>query len=258
MNYFFLLTKEGLQSNLSIPKFQNTGLFCEDLKLYGARVEKEKWKFFQPKYVESNYFWKLDSNDQRINDIFFLASEKNFTFQLNSNKLLDLNTFTNTFPDYRANLSIKNELGAISSYQSEYPFQMTTKTGSIYSSISTLGNFDAKVNGVFVRNIHHLPKEDNFEGFVYDLITKKVLKSFTLISNKCNFISFEDLQDNGSLVLYCKGYLGVPVYYSESSNGSLSLEHTHPPHENIQGVDRYKLVTKKKKYLDEKISETFL
>tara|TARA_B100001093_G_scaffold517581_1_gene599506 strand:- start:209 stop:973 length:765 start_codon:yes stop_codon:yes gene_type:complete len=254
MNYFFLLVKEDLKSNLSIPKFKNSGEFSKNLKLFGARIEEQKWKFYKPECIESENFWKVESDDKNFNDIYFLASAEQFDLQTNSDNLLDLNNFTNTFPDYRANLSVKNKAGAISSYQSEYPHQMTQRTGSIYSSISTLGNFQAVENGVFVRNIYDKPFQDEFDGYIYDYKSGTVLKKVTLITNSCNFISFEDVEDNGSLILFCKGFLGVPIYFSKSKAGNLSLEHTHPPHENIQGPDRFKIVSMIKKDLDERVS----
>ena len=254
MNYFFLLAKEDLKSDLSIPKFKNSGEFCKDLKLFGARIEEQKWRFFKPEYSESENFWKVESDEKNFNDIYFLASTEQFNLQSNSKNLLDLNNFTNTFPDYRANLSVKNETGAISSYQSEYPYQMTQRKGSIYSSISTLGNFHALENGVFVRNIYDEPFQNEFDGYIYDYKSETVLKKITLITNSCNFISFDDVEDNGSLILFCKDFLGVPIYFSKSKAGNLSLEHTHPPHENIQGPDRFKIVSMIKKELDERVS----
>ena len=254
MNYFFLLTKEDLKSKLSIPKFKNSGEFCKNYELFGARIDNQKWKFYEPECMESENFWKVESDEKNIYDIFFLASKDQFHLQSNSNKLLDLNKFTNTFPDYRANLSVINEAGAISSYQSEYPYQMTQKKGSIYSSISTLGNFNALENGVFIRNIYNEPIQEEFDGYIYDYKSGKVLKKVTLLTNSCSFISFEHIKDNGSLILFCKGYLGVPIYFSKSKAGNLSLEHTHPPHENIQGPDRFKIVSMIKKDLDERVS----
>ena len=254
MNYFFLLVKEDLKSNLSIPKFKNSGEFSKNLQLFGARIEEQKWKFYKPECIETENFWNVESDNKNFNDIYFLASTEQFDLQTNSDNLLDLNNFTNTFPDYRANLSVKNKAGAISSYQSEYPYQMTQRKGSIYSSISTLGNFNALENGVFIRNIFDEPFQDEFDGYIYDYKAGNILKKVTLISNSCNFISFEDIEDNGSLILFCRGFLGVPIYFSESKAGNLSLEHTHPPHENIQGPDRFKIVSMIKKDLDERVS----
>ena len=131
---------------------------------------------------------------------------------------------------------------------------MTQRKGSIYSSISTLGNFHALENGVFVRNIYDEPFQNEFDGYIYDYKSETVLKKVTLITNSCNFISFDDVEDNGSLILFCKDFLGVPIYFSKSKAGNLSLEHTHPPHENIQGPDRFKIVSMIKKELDERVS----
>ena len=55
--------------------------------------------------------------------------------------LMDLDNFTSTSPiAFRSNLKLELKDGGFSSYQSEYPFSMTTKKGSIVSPLSTLLN----------------------------------------------------------------------------------------------------------------------
>ena len=45
-----------------------------------------------------------------------------------NDKLLDISKFTNTSPAYRANLKIYIPNKGFSSYQSEYPFNMTMRS----------------------------------------------------------------------------------------------------------------------------------
>ena len=51
-----------------------------------------------------------------------------------------------------------------------------------------------------------------------------------------------------------KSFLGIPIYVVEYNDGGLSFEHTHPPHEAISGIDRFKLVNRLKGIANEKIS----
>ena len=59
-------------------------------------------------------------------------------------ELKDINNFTDTTPAFRANLKLFSENGGISSYQSEYPFDMTKRRGSILSPINILLNKNAE------------------------------------------------------------------------------------------------------------------
>ena len=74
-----------------------------------------------------------------------LELEKN-----NHSRLLNLNNYTDTSPAFRANLQVSIKGGGFSSYQSEYPFDMVTKKGSILSSLSSLCNRSADENIIFL------------------------------------------------------------------------------------------------------------
>ena len=258
MNYFFFIHIDDYVSEITLPKFQNSGSYDKDMRLKAGRVIDGKWEFYDPECIESNDFWSVTSTVENKNDIFFLCSDQQIKKQKESGSLIRLNDFTDTFPDFRSNLSIRNTSGGFSSYQAEYPFQMTLKKGNLYSSISSLANFKAKKNGVFIRNIFHLPIFNEYSAFIYDDHQKEVVDRFTLTSNSTNFISFEDYDHTSSLFLFCEGFIGVPVFFSESSSGNISLEHTHPPHENIQGELRHKIVSRLKNDLYKKITSANL
>jgi len=258
MNYFFFIHIDNYVSEITLPKFTNSGSYDKDMKLKAGRIIDRKWKFYDPECSESKDFWSVTATEDNKNDIFFLCSDQQIERQEESESLIKLNSFTDTFPDFRSNLSIKNTSCGFSSYQAEYPFQMTLKKGNLYSSISSLSNFKAKKNGVFVRNIFHLPIYDEYSAFIYDDHQKKVVDRFTLTSNSTNFISFKNYDNTSSLYLFCEGYIGIPVYFSESSSGNISLEHTHPPHENIQGDIRHKIVSQLKNDLHKKITSSNL
>ena len=79
--------------------------------------------------------------------------------------LKDLNNYTNTDPAYRSNLSIYYDNAGNSSYQSEYPFQMTKSKNSILSSLFVLINGDA-TNYICIRNIFHEPIIQNLPALL--------------------------------------------------------------------------------------------
>ena len=74
------------------------------------------------------------------------------------NQLCDIEDFTDTTPDFRANLLIKNKAGGFSSYQSDYPYRMVKARGSLYSDCGLLTNPNGSKIGVFIRNIYFLQR----------------------------------------------------------------------------------------------------
>ena len=184
--------------------------------------------------------------------IFFLAENKEVEKNnlILKKKLVDLNSFTNTSPSYRANLRIYNQFGGFSSYQSEYPYSMTTKNGSILSPVSILTNINSDYNKVFIKNIFHLPIIEKFKIYFIDIKNKKILKEEEIISNYTNEINIEKNFINENVYIFSKKYIGIPIYVS-SKNNHLSIEHTHPPHDYILGKDKFTTINKLKFEINE-------
>ena len=55
-------------------------------------------------------------------------------------KIKNFNNFTDTFPSFRSNFKIYLNNGGFSSYQSEYPYSMVNKKGTILSGVSSIAN----------------------------------------------------------------------------------------------------------------------
>lgn len=255
MNFFFHTKAKDFQSLLTIPKFQNSGVFADNLNLFNANIVDNKWSVEETSCVEDPFFWTIDCKDGDDRKIYFLATEKEASLIEKRNKLCDLNHFTETIPDYRANLMIKNSVGGFSSYQSEYPFIMTTKLGTLYSDCGMLTSEKCKSVGIFVKNIYMEPIYRDIPFYLYDDLSGKVISTFKLSLNETNFIDLTDFKDILShCFLFAKNYLGVPIYVIEYEDGNLSFEHTHPPHASIGGSERFSLVNRLKGVANEKIS----
>ena len=85
-----------------------------------------------------DYFYILKNQDISNDEIYFLTHNDVFdTFD--EDKLGNFDNFTDTFPEFRANLKLYLNEGGFSSYQSEYPYGMVKKKGLILSSISSSG-----------------------------------------------------------------------------------------------------------------------
>ena len=256
MNFFFHTSNDFISSILTIPKFQNSGKKKNDLKLFQANIINNQWDIVLAECTEDDYFWVIKSNDQNQNTIFFLATEQqvdNFRPQKN---LCNFNSFTDTSPAYRANLEIKNTSESYSSYQSEYPYFMTQRLGDLYSDCGVLTTHNALRVGVFLRNIYLEPLELETEVFLFDNKTNTILKKFKIELNKTCYIDLTDYKSAlSNCYIYIENYLGIPIYLIDYGEKGLSFEHTHPPHESVQGSNKFNLVKKIKARAREKISQ---
>jgi len=246
MNYFFLTSNGAIDSEIQVPKYRNDGLKKQGIKLFSAKIEKGKWFIVEVICDSNENFFFVNSNSNDPQAIYFLATEAEV--QANTHKsgdtLVNYNDFTDTIPDYRASLSVQNKYGAVSSYQSDYPFNMVERKGSLTSAVHSLSNHNAKSNYIIIRNIYCHPITEKYPGYLVDKQSKEVIKEFSLFTNSSNFIQIENEIINENLYIVAKGYLGIPIYLSEGKNNELSFEHTHPPHENINGDRKFQLVSR--------------
>ena len=250
MNYFFFVSKDDCNARLEIPKFQNQGKVDSQLRLFSADIIDETWSIGRVECNQDSNFFYVDSNEDNCHSIYFLASLSQVGGEsTRAEKLIQYNDFSTTVPDFRANLCVSNSAGGFSSYQSDYPYDMTLRRGSIMTSVSTLSNPILSENTLFIRNIFCEPKVEQYSAYLVCKKTKKVINNYSLLSNRTNQIrlSIEDINPNYYII--SKGFLGVPIYYCESNNGHISVEHTHPPHSNTHGPQRYAHEKKKKNEL---------
>ncbi|MDA7838489.1 hypothetical protein N9A15_04780 [Candidatus Pelagibacter sp.] len=253
MNFFFGFKNNNYVSEIQIPKFQNRNFTDKQINLYRADILGSFWEIDQVSgSEEDDYFYFL--KDQLIDNkvIFFLAKESEIKSS-KEKKLLKYNKYTETSPAFRANFIIKKKDGGFSSYQSEYPFNMAVKNGSVVSGVSSLTNINANKNYIIFRNIFIDPIEKPFEVFFINIKTNKILKRKQFYTNRTNILEIEDELLLPEIYFVSQNYLGVPIYLSEK-NGHLSFEHTHPPHEYFMSDNKFKIIKKFKNKINEIIS----
>lgn len=252
MNFFFFLANGDFQCELNIPRFQNRGKFFDKkIVLYKCNIKDELWEYSELTNSNDEHFWNLSSQEHSIDSIFFIE-KKNNSNSFSKKKLKEQNNLTSTYPDFRANNKVFLSQGGFSSYQSDYPFKMTQKNGSVLSPINMLLNRDANRNFIFFRNIFHLPFKDNFEVFLINIKSFKILKIFKCKTNQMNILNIDKNFINNENYIFSKNYLGIPVFCSEY-DGNISVEHTHPPHEYILSDDKFKIISEIKNKIHEKI-----
>ena len=164
MNFFYGINNSNFNSELQIPKFKNRNPHPDNIKLYKAHPNNKKWQIeeFKNKKINEDFFF-LEAEEIKNNCIFFLAYESDFN-NYDYQQLKNFNNFTNTAPAYRANFKIFLNNGGFSSYQSEYPYEMILKKGTILSSISSIANKNAEMNYIFIKNIFFEPIHENFNA----------------------------------------------------------------------------------------------
>lgn len=256
MNFFFGIKNSIINSTLTVPRFQNANLTKKKYMPFQLKISNGKWIMENLRDIDPNRnFYKIDTSLIDNGNIFCLATEDEFLELKKNNysKLINLNNYTDTSPEYRANLKIYILGGGFSSYQSDYPFQMVTKKGSILSPLTSLCNRDADENIIFFKNIYELPIQDEFGIFFVNLKTKKVLKKITGITNFMNEIIVEKEFIHPEVFLFTDKYIGIPIFCS-IKNKHISLEHSSPPHEDMMSKDKFKIINELKEEFREIIS----
>ena len=254
MNFFYGINNDLFKSELQIPLFQNSKFKKSNLKLFKSYPKNNKWilQEISNKKIIKDYFYILKNEDILSNEIFFLADEAVLN-EFDDKKLKNFNNFTDTSPAFRANFKIYLNQGGFSSYQSEYPYSMITKKGTILSSISSLANSNADKNYILIKNIFEEPIEENFKAYLVNYKTKSIEEQFDVKTNYTNCIEISNKLIKPEIFLTTDKYLGVPMYVSVKNN-FLSFEHTHPPHEYIVGENKFIKVTNLKKEISEIIN----
>ncbi len=253
MNFFYGINNKFLKSEIQIPTFQNRNFKKTNLKLFKSYPENKKWVLKEVlERSINNYFYILKNEDISNNEIYFLADESIYQ-KFNNKKLENFNNFTDTSPAFRANLKIYLNQGGFSSYQSEYPYAMISKKGSIVSPIASIANSHADKNYIFIKNIFEEPILDNFKVYLVNYVTKKIEEEFEIKTNYTNCIEINHKHIKPEIFLVTGKFLGIPMYVS-IKNDFLSFEHTHPPHEYILSKNKFLKITDIKKEINEIIS----
>jgi hypothetical protein len=192
MNFFYGINNIFFKSEIQIPLFQNRNFKKSNLKLFKSYPKDNKWVLQELSNNKINdYFYVLKNENILNNEIFFLADEK-LLDEFDDKKLKNYNSFTDTSPAFRANFKIYLEKGGFSSYQSEYPYSMVTKKGTILSSIYSLANSNADKNYVMIRNIFEEPIEENFKAYLVNYKKKTIEEKFDIKTNYTNLIEISN------------------------------------------------------------------
>ncbi len=178
-----------------------------------------------------------------------------------------LNQFTKTLPppiSRKLDRSPVNERGMIrfvrdgnqSSYQGEYPHQMSSRTKGSMISFGTLlsGQPNFTHTKIILINICSslLLKKEKFKCHLSSVLTKNNLKVRDYTHNSCAIFEVDHSLISEELVLSSHQTNGIPIYISYNPDikcSMISVEHTHPPSEYFFGNPDTGLRTFKKSWL---------
>ena len=73
MNYFFGISSSDIKTNLTIPRFQNSGVTDYKYKLFKAVIIKNSWNFEKIDCEKNENFYFVNAEMADNNNIFFLA-----------------------------------------------------------------------------------------------------------------------------------------------------------------------------------------
>lgn len=250
MNFFFSLKNQELECTLTIPKFKNNKKIDKKNVLYSLQIKDNKWIVEEVMCSNNDNFYFLKNFDLDNHKIFFLATKEEVGEENIFNKLKNFNKYTDTMPEYRSNMKIEIKNKGFSSYQADYPYDLTLKTGNILSPVSTLFNERSDKNIIFFKNIYFKPIKEKFFIYFINVEKKKILHKEIAITNQSNQIIVDPELIQSQNYIFSDGYLGIPIYVS-IKDGHLSMEHTHPPHLYIWGNDKFEKVKKIKNKINE-------
>lgn len=250
MNFFFGINNSQFKSQIQIPTFKNRCPNYTNILLFKGYARNNKWYIEELKNNKiNNDFFLLKNEEISNNEIYFLAHKKDFN-NYNFLELKNFNNFTDSKPAYRANLKIILNNGGFSSYQSEYPFSMVIKKGTILSSVNSIANKDADKNYIFIKNIYTKPIYEIFKANLVNIKNKTIEDTIEIKTNYTNSFEINKLLIKPEIFLITDSYIGIPMYVSVKDK-HISFEHTHPPHEYILSQDKFKKISELKKEISE-------
>lgn len=253
MNFFFGIKYKRFKSEITVPRFKNKSKVDNKYNLYQTEIYSNEWTVKKlDECVLNEYFFQIKDELIDNNKIFFLASDEELK-KFDKYKIKNISDFTETSPEFRANLKTYIQNEGFSSYQSEYPIQMILKKGNILTPTSAISNKNANNNYLILRNIYYKPIQEVFYAYFVDIKNKRILEKTELKTNFSNFLKIPNTLIRPEIYIISDKFLGVPIFLSEH-NGHVSFEHTHPPHEYFLGKNKFELVSKLKKEIYEIIN----
>ncbi len=254
-DYLFLVkVNEDISSSVTLTRFVPNCLSSSNqmvdykVGLYTQEKNRTNWKKLDEIFFENNNL-SISSSDYNLAVGQIAVVVPCFLdFELNDN----LEVLPKPISRKRDRAPINERASIIfsmndevSSYQGEFPYQMSCITkGSMlsFSSLMALQDKRIKTTCVFINIFSQkITKKKKFNLFIADADTKEKVLCKEYFNNSACIIDIEG-DENKDYVFYSKDTVGIPIYlsYTESDKNELTVEHTHPPTELFWGENKSK------------------
>lgn len=245
MSEYFFITNVGNQiiNSINLSKFtsnRRSQLNKEVNFKVGVYIQKNnsiKWQKIDEIGFNNNNNIKLSSSDYNL-------TLGQLAVIIPCNIDIDLKDIYDTLPSplsRKIDLSPVAERAAIfftkgsafSSYQGEFPYQMSRIKGSFltFDPLIKSQNASTKTKMILI-NVHssRLNEKEIFKLNVANSLTKEILQTKNYVHNSACIIDIKSI-NNEELCFYSKNTLGIPIFLSYDDCAYLSVEHNHPPSE---------------------------
>jgi len=253
-NFLFLVNiGDDIVSSVNITKLvpnrkPTSPKFC-DFKL-GVYIQEESsvaWKKLDEVYFDGNNNIQLKSSDYKLKEgqiAVVIPSEINEKLKHNPCKLpKPISRQLDSSPvSERATISFERK-GVFSSYQGDYPFQMSKAKGTFLCFDSLVFQPEKGViNKLVFINIfsQELKEKTKFTVNRVNTSSKETIKKQKYVYNSAAIMNVEYKNDMET-AFYSKDSSGIPIFisYHKGFKSNLSVEHSHPPSELFFGNNKF-------------------
>jgi len=245
LSEYFFLTNVGNEiiNTINLSKFTSNRLSSLNKEIrfkVGVYIQKHddiKWQKIDEVGFNNTNNIKLCSTDYRL-------ALGQLAVIIPSNIEMVLNDFYDVLPSplsrkidfspVAERAAIYFEKGkAFSSYQGEFPHQMSCFKGSFltFDPLMKSQNSSIKTKMILI-NIHtkKLNKKEIFTLNMANSLSNKIILSKDYVHNSACIVDIQSFNDE-ELCFYSKDTLGIPIFISYDEDRYLSVEHNHPPSE---------------------------
>jgi len=244
---FLNIPNNQLKNNLFSRNYNDNvylGVYC---------IEKFNWKLLKVFKCKPNEFIEIKRSELNVNNnrIIVVVPKKNNNFLKKTNKLLKPDSLRVDRSPIAERVSVNFQLKkSFTSYQGEYPYQMTLLKKSSFLTFDILKNASEinNINFLILTNIFKESKiQDDCDIEFFNPNYRENIKLFKAKRNSYTIKRVGDLEkkigNEKPLFLKSNKFNFIPLMLSINiESKQLSLEHTHPPTEFFYGLKKYEAV----------------
>ena len=216
------------------------------------------WELLNIKKTEPHEFLEINRAQLKVDneDMVVIVPKKSNQFKLKTSILENPDSLKvdNSIIAQRVSLNF-SFLESSTSYQGEYPLNMSCLTNSSFFSFDTMKDSISlnKKNFIILMNISKINKiKEKIEVKIFDPNNKDKFKIIYAYRNSFTIVNIDEYENDlgklKTIFLVSKYCSFIPIFLSfDLSTKQLSVEHSHPPSEYFFGHKKFELVNLMKK-----------